>query len=73
LPYICTLSSTSLQENKQKPENAGIKIKKQNKNDKIFYHCRNLALLSSTFAAKLEKGRKKREKTVVIKPIIKPN
>jgi uncharacterized protein YggU (UPF0235/DUF167 family) len=29
-----------------------------------------LALLSSTFAAKLEKGRKKREKTVVIKPIL---
>ena len=34
LPCICTLSSTSLLENKQKPENAGIKIKKQNKNDK---------------------------------------
>lgn len=39
-------------------------------NQKIFYLCRNLALLSSIFAANLEKGRKKREKTVVIKPIL---
>ena len=28
---------------------------------KIFYHCRNLALLSSIFAAKFEKGRKSKK------------